>query len=235
MNTFTSKPNLTFLLLMTIFFVSCSIVYAQNDPADTTETEEQRTTTEQAQLEGMMSEERLQNGQQQPERVMPIMAQERQQQVEERSTQLQARAQERILNLAANMSNRMEAAITRIENISIRLESRISKLSAQGIDTAEAELQLAGAKLSIEAATESIAEIDELVTSMVMGEAARKGWIEVRKTFLTTRDHLRTAQAELRASVAALKLALREAATETGVSEAVRMNATSTEEAEEAN
>ena len=235
MNTFTSKPNLASLLLMTIFLVSFSIVYAQSDTTDTTQTEEEQTTTGQAQFERTISEERMQGNERPTERAVPIMAQERQQQVDERRTQLQVRAQERILNLAANMSNRMEAAIARIENISIRLESRISKLSAQGIDTTEAEAALASAKLSIEAAALSITAIDELVTTTVKAEDARKDWIEVRKTFLATRDHLLTARAELRASVAALKVALREASAETGVSEAVRMNTPSAAETEATN
>lgn len=235
MNTFTSKSNLASLLLITIFLVSFSIVYAQSDTIDTTQTEEEQVTAEQAQLEMTLPEERMQSNERQPERTVPAMAQERQQQVEERRTQLQARAQERILNLAANMSNRMEAAIARIENIGIRLENRISKLSTQGINTTEAEASLASAKLSIEAAKLSIAEIDELVTNTVKAEDARKDWIEVRKTFLTTRDHLRTAQTELQASVVALKMALREASAETGVSEAVRMNTSNAADTEEAN
>lgn len=207
MNTLTLKPQLASLLFATVFLVSCSIVYAQSDSADTEPVAEQGTSTEQTRPERMLSQERTPATEQQAERgVAPALPQNQHITAEQR-IQLHERAQERILNLAANISNRMEAAITRIDTISLRLESRISKLETQGMDTTEARAALASAKLSLNAASLSIANIDELVTQTIRTDDVRKDWIEVRKAFLTTRDHLLTAQAELRTSVAALKQA----------------------------
>ncbi|GEM_PF-2635183 len=49
--------------------------------------------------------------------------------------QLSERLQERIINLASNVVNRTDAAIKRLDNIAGRIDSRMDKLEAEGVDT----------------------------------------------------------------------------------------------------
>ena len=55
---------------------------------------------------------------------------------------MEAARQNRVLNLSANISNRMEGAIARLATINERLGSRIEKLTAAGIDTNAATAKL---------------------------------------------------------------------------------------------
>ena len=123
----------------------------------------------------------------------------------ERRTQLNERARERITNLAANISNRMDAAAARMQNITTRLESRINKLEASGLDTTEAAIALASAQRSIDAAVTALARIDITVQNAVTAEDPKAAWVEVRAAYTAIREQLRTANTELRASVQALK------------------------------
>lgn len=160
---------------------------------------------------------------------------ERQDRVEERKVEIQAniaerkaalevRAQERITNLAANMSNRMDAVIARIQNIIDRLETRIAKLKETGLDTAAAESSLASAQVSINAAASAIGNIDAEVAAAVGSEDARAGWVSVKESYSSIRNHIKQAHTELRATVAALKAAAAEMSDGRGVSDAVRVN-----------
>jgi hypothetical protein len=126
----------------------------------------------------------------------------------ENRTQLEARAQTRILNLAANMSNRMEAILTRLQNITDRIETRIVKLNELGVDTTEAGAALASAQLSIDAAMAEIANIDTEVSNAIGSEDVRTSWNEVKEIYRRIHDHILTARTELRATVAALKSAV---------------------------
>lgn len=142
----------------------------------------------------------------------------------ERRTALQARAQERITNLAANMSNRMDAVIERLQNITGRLETRITRLKELGVNTSDAEAALASARVSITAATSEIANIDTQVNAAVGSEDVKTSWQAVRTTFTNIRDHIKTAHTELRSCVSALKIAAAEAKDSRGVSDAIRNN-----------
>lgn len=144
--------------------------------------------------------------------------------IAERRVQLQVRAQERITNLAANMSNRMDAAIARLNNITTRLETRIDKLSKDGVDTTTATETITSAQLSIATAAELIASIDTKVAAAVNAEDARAGWNEVKIQYGAIRDHIKTAHSELRATVTALKEAVQAADYGNGASEAIRQN-----------
>ena len=154
--------------------------------------------------------------------------------MDQRRAQLQERTQERITNLAANVSNRMEAAVTRIQDITDRTESRIEKLSELGMDTSEAEAALASAQLSIDAAVDAVSNIDAEVSYAVGSEDARAEWKNVRVSYTNIGDYLKTAHAELRATIAALKEATAEYQDTNGVSEAVRQNQNDTLDTPEA-
>jgi Skp family chaperone for outer membrane proteins len=151
----------------------------------------------------------------------------------ERRSQLEERAQERITNLAANVSNSMETAITRLQNIIDRLHSRIEKLEALGVDTAKAKTALDSAQLSIDAAITELSDIDEQVAEVVGSEDVKTAWAETRAIYSSVHGHLKTARAELQATVAALKEAAAAAELGRGASAAVRNNP-ETEEAVDA-
>ena len=141
--------------------------------------------------------------------------------ITDRRAQLDERAQERITKLSAGISYRMEAVITRFSNIISRIESRIIKSNALGIDTTKANNALASAKLSVEAATEEISNIDIIVYEAITSEDATTGWNTAKTKYASTRNHLLTAHNELRTCVSALKEAI--ATNENiGVSEALR-------------
>jgi exonuclease VII small subunit len=148
----------------------------------------------------------------------------------DRQAELSERTKDRITNLAANISNRMDAAAARMQNIITRLESRINKLEASGLDTTEAVAALASAQQSIDAAVNALTRIDITVQNAVTAENPRAAWVEVKAAYTSIREQLRTANTELRASVQALKDAARTTNSERGSAAAVQTNpAVSTE------
>lgn len=152
--------------------------------------------------------------------------------VEERRATLSERRQDRIRNLAANMANRMEAAIARLENISMRLDARIELLGEQGVDPTEALAKLEEANQSLEKATLLLTDIDALVFDAATSESPKEMWVGTRQTFLDVKAEIRSAYAALRSSLSSLKQAVANADSSTGVSEAVRATtSTSTTEA----
>jgi intracellular sulfur oxidation DsrE/DsrF family protein len=120
-------------------------------------------------------------------------------------TTLVARAQDRVTNLAANMSNRMEAVIERLQNIATRLESRMTKMSDSGVDTTAGAAALASAQLSLDAAVTEISDIDASVYAAVSSADARTGWTTLKAKFTSIKDFIKTAHSELRSSVSLVK------------------------------
>lgn len=136
---------------------------------------------------------------------------------------LSIRMQERIVNLAANMSNRMDAAIARLNNIADRMEARATIVaSSSGLDTADTIESIALARASLTDAQTLLADIDPLVFDATTSENPREMWIAVRQVYVDARDEIRESHQHLRAALAALKEAV--ANTGNGVSPAVRQN-----------
>ena len=128
-----------------------------------------------------------------------------QEQVIQRQATLEARAQERVTNLSANMSNRMEAIIARLQNISDRLESRIVKMNESGVDTTASAAALASAQLSLDGALAEISDIDASVYAAVSAADVRSGWATLKAKFEGIRDLIKTAYSELQRSISLLK------------------------------
>lgn len=126
-------------------------------------------------------------------------------QVIQRQATLEARAQERVTNLSANMSNRMEAIIARLQNISDRLESRIVKMNESGVDTTASAAALASAQLSLDGALTEISDIDASVYAAVSAADVRSGWATLKAKFEGIRDLIKTAHSELQRSISLLK------------------------------
>lgn len=156
---------------------------------------------------------------------------EMQAQQADRRAALTERAKERITNLAANVSNRMDAAAARMQNIINRLDSRIDKLEAAGLDTTQATVALASAQTSVTAAMNELSRIDVIVQNAVTAEDPRAAWTNVKVTYGGIRAQLQTAHTEIKASVQALKDAARAAENNRGAAAAVQT--TTSEDASE--
>ena len=128
--------------------------------------------------------------------------------VEEARNAISAQAQKRIINLAANISNRIDASVTRLENIATRLNRRIGKLENEGVDTTAAKAELEAAHATLATIKADMSTIDALVYGSVTSESPREDWQNVKAQYRKTRTDLLTAQNQLRASVAALKAAV---------------------------
>jgi hypothetical protein len=219
-------------LALLILFGSVTLVFAQTEEEiaiDSTEIETVEVTTAEDDNQFPNNEERVENRDERQdtrESATEEMQTEREAVVENRQNNLEDRGEaqvdrqengrvnlseqsrQRIKNLAALMSNRIEGVIARMENIANRLESRIEKLSNQGIDTAEATTALVSARISLDNAANEINDIDNAVANVIGSEDVRSAWPELRLTFERTKDLLKTSQNELRNSVTALKTAI---------------------------
>lgn len=118
---------------------------------------------------------------------------------------LSERAQERITNLAANISNRFDGIVARLENIHNRLETRIIKLEESGADVSQARQSLTKSHEALNRAKGELRGIDEAVAYVVGSPNPKTAWQQVRLTFISAREEVRTAHTELRNTVANLK------------------------------
>ncbi len=127
MNTLSNKQVIGIaLIIVTTFLLLSTTVMAQETGSSSTTSVE--TTTE-------VGQEIIQNT---PENQVDL----RQDRQKEQQVTLSEIRQQRILNLSANISNRIESAIGRLFNIIDRLESRIEKIKQTGVNTEPAELKL---------------------------------------------------------------------------------------------
>ncbi len=121
---------------------------------------------------------------------------------------LQERTQARITNLAANISNRLDAYINRLQNIATRFGTRMDKLEATGVDVTIARASLARAQVALDAAVLEMSDIDERVAQVTGSPEPRQAWRDVQVSYLKTRDNIRTAFTELRTVLIDLRGAL---------------------------
>lgn len=118
---------------------------------------------------------------------------------------LTKRIQERIINLAANISNRFDGLIARLENIANRLQVRIDKERSEGYDMSAAETSLSTARSELAAAKAEMRDIDTSVLAAVGSVDPRGEWRGVRVQFLTARDHIKASHTALRETILNLK------------------------------
>ncbi len=106
---------------------------------------------------------------------------------------LSAVAQARLTNLAANVSNRMDAYVRRISNVTDRLESRANKMAEEGFVVDTARTKIADARRELETARTTLATIDSTVASFVGSENPRTYWKTVKSTYETARNAIKAA------------------------------------------
>lgn len=113
--------------------------------------------------------------------------------------------QQRITNLCANISNRLDAAIARQDNIAKRLNSRIVKMRELGVDTTSAETKLAETTITINTAKNTIKNIDTLINQTITSPTPKTAWLSVRTTYTETETLVKQTQEELRMVIQLLK------------------------------
>ena len=127
--------------------------------------------------------------------------------VTHQSLPLNIREKERISNLAANVSNRMDAAIVRFGSIIRRLEERIELMNAQNINTSDSKNSLRNATASLNLAIQNIDDIDRAVEDFVSAESPHKKWPRVKIKYKSTKQHLITTHNALRDTIESLTFA----------------------------
>lgn len=99
---------------------------------------------------------------------------------------LQKIAQTRLLNLAANMSNRMDSAVSRLQNVVDRLNSRLGKMTSAGIEVESAKSELVIAQSKLDEAKRNLTNIDTEVNAFVGSATPRENWENLKNTYLGT-------------------------------------------------
>lgn len=132
----------------------------------------------------------------------PVLKEERQ---AAKEAELSIKSQQRVINLAANISNQIDASIRRYTNITNRLENRINKMKLEGYDTSVAEVEFATAKLLLEDVFIRMINVDADVYDAVTSEDPRTAWQSIRVMLLDVRAELKELHAALNATVAALR------------------------------
>ena len=124
--------------------------------------------------------------------------------VEQRKAKLSQAFQERIINLGSNITNRLTAHATRMSNIISRVETRIVKIKASGLDVSAGETSLAQAKNALMAAQSTLDELGS-VRGAMGGDTPRETFVIIRTQYMGVRDLLKQSQAHLMQTVTLLK------------------------------
>ncbi len=138
--------------------------------------------------------------------------------------------QQRITNLAANISNRMDAVVVRLSSITVRIDSRITKLKDAGIDTEMAEAELTNAKNLLNEIKTLLVGIDYDVAKVTGSENPRTAWQDLKAKYRNISEKIKATHQSLRSTIALLKSAMKSATMDRP---AETTNATTTSDTEE--
>ena len=122
--------------------------------------------------------------------------------VEERRDTAINKIKDRIADFTDKVIKRFEAALERLEKLATRIESRIAKMEAEGIDVVEAKELLLAAEAKIEIAKTSVAEISlplqDVISDTGTTTAAIKGKYEsLRAEIVKAKEDIKAAHAAL--------------------------------------
>ncbi len=118
---------------------------------------------------------------------------------------LQPLAQTRITNLAANLSNRLDATVRRLDNVQNRLNTRLEKSTSAGLDTSAAAQSLATAAAELAAAKKTLSTIDIEVTSFVGSENPVAAWSRLESIYRSVIKNVLAAHTSLQTTLTALE------------------------------
>lgn len=139
---------------------------------------------------------------------------------EARRATLMTNIQERVINLSSNVTKRLDAGVSRLNNISDRIKTRIEKLKSQNIDTSAAETKLDEAQKKLDEAEGRLLVIGS-VADAISSDTPHEKFASIRGEFMKIRDLLKEAQVLLKETVSLLKSAVSAAGLDRGVSSAV--------------
>lgn len=210
LKTFITHKVFLALLLFTIFIIMSAPALAQNATSSATNLIQPINATGSTPLQvgtstpSNIRENRQENIEERTEAIQARVS-ERQDLRNVRQASLNAVHQERILNLSANISNRMEAAISRLYAIIDRFEQRISKLKESGLDTRVTEAKLREAAQLLAEAQAALQNIDSQVYAATTSTEPQAGWQSVRETYLKTGENIRASHQALRETLTLIK------------------------------
>ncbi len=119
--------------------------------------------------------------------------------------------QDRFINLVRNVYTRMDAAAARLLDISVRIDERIVKLNAEGINTSEALVPFEQAKARLSTVKSSLEAAKKGAEESIVSDTPRESFKIARTEFNNVRDALRESFLLLRETVNALRDAVTEA------------------------
>jgi hypothetical protein len=125
--------------------------------------------------------------------------------IDTRQPLLQPVAQTRITNLAANVSNRLDATVRRLTNVTTRLDSRIHTMTAAGYDTSNARAAQQAALMRLTEATQSLTTIDAEVAAFVGASDPLTAWVRLETIYGTISGQIVAAHTALRECVRLLE------------------------------
>lgn len=109
---------------------------------------------------------------------------------------------ERLAKFVANTIERYEAAIERLEKLAQRIDSRIAKFEAEGVNVTKAKELMVVAKLKIETAKTSVSGIN--LQSELTASSTATTTVMIKKDFEGLRVQLEKAKTDIKAAHAAL-------------------------------
>lgn len=121
------------------------------------------------------------------------------------ATALPERTQARVVNLASNMANRMDATVLRMERIAARMNARIDMLESEGLDMAAANTSLTRARDTLTQVKRLLVGIDAKIRATATSNTPKEAWPELRATFAEIKILLIRAHTELRITLTAIK------------------------------
>lgn len=124
---------------------------------------------------------------------------------------LSVEKQDRFINLVRNISQRMDGVVNRLADVTARLETRMSILESQGVDTASARTSLSDAQNKLGETRQALIEAQAHAEAALMSETPRESFKSARTEFANVRSTIRDAYIFLRETVIKLKDAVEEA------------------------
>lgn len=124
--------------------------------------------------------------------------------IEQRREAVNEKVKERLEKFINILIERFTAAQERLAELASRIESRLAKMEADGLDVSAQKTALASAKVLIGDLTQSISEIETMSTEVLTGET-RALYPELKEAVEATKSEIKTAHQALVDIIVSLK------------------------------
>lgn len=121
-----------------------------------------------------------------------------------RKANLAENIKERVLNRAEHAAGLLDAMIARLNGLALRIESRITLLNEDGVDTSAAEAALADAVTAVDEAESAVADLKAGFTAALESENPREALQALKPTGEAAKTAIREAHQALMEAVKAL-------------------------------